>query len=171
MGSIKYLHENVLHCVYIDTGQEPPVYRLPYRKSPAELEAIKEEIECMMKLKIIQPSQSPWGSPCILVCKPPEKGKAQPPHFVVDYRALNAITLGDRYPIPNVYNILDDLSGGKIIGKLDLASGYWQVPVNSKHREKTAFCTHLGLWRKSQNAFWIKNSTSDFSMHLEHSVC
>ena len=150
----------------IDTGQAPPVYRLPYRKSPAELAAIKEELERMVKLKIIQPSHSPWGSPCILVRKPPEKGKPQPPRFVVDYRALNAITLGDRYPIPNVSNILDAISEGKIFAKLDLASGYWQVPVNPKHREKTAFCTHLGLWENIRMPFGLKTAPQTFQRIL-----
>ena len=160
LSTIKGFYHN------IDTGQAPPVYRLPYRKSPAELAAIKEELERMVKLKIIQPSHSPWGSPCILVRKPPEKGKPQPPRFVVDYRALNAITLGDGYPIPNVSNILDAISGGKIFGKLDLASGYWQVPVNPKHREKTAFCTHLGLWENLRMPFGLKTAPQTFQRIL-----
>ena len=70
----------------------------------------------MLSHEIIKPSHSPWGAPCILVCKPPEKGIPQPPRFVVDYR-------GDGYPIPSVPNILDALSAGKVLGKLDLASG------------------------------------------------
>ena len=123
----------------------------------------------MVKLKIIQPSHSPWGAPCILVRKPLEKGKPQPPRFVVDYRALNAVTMGDGYPIPNVSNILDAISGGKIFGKLDLASGYWQVPVNPKHREKTAFCTHLGLWENLRMPFGLKTAPQTFQ-HILNTV-
>eukprot|EP00112_Aurelia_sp_Birch-Aquarium-sp1_P006609 Seg1725.9 transcript_id=Seg1725.9/GoldUCD/mRNA.D3Y31 product="Retrovirus-related Pol polyprotein from transposon 297" protein_id=Seg1725.9/GoldUCD/D3Y31 len=150
----------------IHTGDSPPVYRLPYRKSPAELTAIKEELERMIRLKIIQPSNSPWGAPCILVRKPLEKGKPQPPRFVVDYRGLNAVTLGDGYPIPNVSNILGDISEGKIFAKLDLASRYWQVPVNPKHREKTAFCTHLGLWENLHMPFGLKTAPQTFQRIL-----
>ena len=73
----------------MDTAYAPPIYSHPYKKSP-ELRAIKTEIKRMLKLKITQPSQSEWGSPCILVCEPPEKGKLQPPRFVVDYRRLNS---------------------------------------------------------------------------------
>ena len=160
LSTIKGFYHN------INTGESPPVYRLPYRKSPAELAAIKEELERMVKLKIIQPSHSPWGAPCILVRKPLEKGKPQPPRFVVDYRALNAVTLGDGYPIPNVSNILDAISEGKIFGKLDLASGYWQVPVNPKHREKTAFCTHLGLWENLRMPFGLKTAPQTFQRIL-----
>ena len=60
--------------------------------------------------------------------------------------ALNQVTKGDGYPISSVSNILDTLDGGKIFAKLDLASGYWQVPVNPQHIPKTAFVTHLGLF-------------------------
>ena len=121
LGTIKGFYHN------INTRDSPPVYQLPYRKSPAELSAIKNELQRMLSLNIIKPSHSPYGSLCILVCKPLEKSKAQPPWFVMDYRRLNAITLGDGYPIPSVSNILDALSGGKLSAKLDLASGYWQV--------------------------------------------
>ena len=101
------------------TCDAAPSYQLPYRKSPSELSAIKTELERMLKLKIIEPSNSPWGSPCILVKKPAEQGKPQPPRFVVDYRRLNAMTQSDGYPIPSVSNILDDLSSGKYYGKMD----------------------------------------------------
>ena len=90
-------------------------------------------------MHIVKSSHSQWGSPCILVRKPTEKGVPQPPHFVVDYRGLNKVTVGDGYPIHSVCNILDALSGGKFLGKLDLVSGYWQVLVNPRHVHKTAF--------------------------------
>ena len=84
----------------IDTAQSPLVYRLPYRKSPAELCAIKSELRKMLALGIIQPSHSHWRAPCILVRNPLEKGIPQPPGFLVDHRGPNAITSGDGYPIP-----------------------------------------------------------------------
>ena len=108
----------------IPTGDSPPVYRLPYWKSPSELAAIKDELQKMLQLHIIRPSFSSWGAPCILVRKPQEKGLPQPSRFVVDYSGLNTVTAGDGYPIPSV-SVLDALSGGKKIAKLDLASGYW----------------------------------------------
>ena len=80
LGTIKGFHHN------IDTGNSPPVYRLPYRKSPAELAAIQAELQKMLKSHIIKPSFSTWGAPCILVRKPPQKGLPQSPRFVVDYR-------------------------------------------------------------------------------------
>ena len=119
LGAIKaYYH-------HIATEDSPPVYCLPYRKSPSELAAIKDELHKMLKLHIIRPSFSCWGAPCILVRKPLEKGLPQPPWFVVDYRGLNTVTGSDSYPIPSVSNVLDALSGGNKFAKLDLASGYW----------------------------------------------
>ena len=128
--------------------------------------AIKQELGRMLKLNIIHPSTSAWGAPCILVRKPLEKGKPQPPRFVVDYRALNQVTKGDGYPIPSVLNILDTLGGGKIFAKLDLASGYWQVPVNPQHIPKTAFVTHLGLFDFLRMPYGLKTAPQTFQRIL-----
>ena len=151
----------------IDTGDSPPVHKLPYRKSPSELCAIKAELERMIKLGIVNESKSAWGSPCILVRKPLEKGKPQPPRFVVDYRGLNAITKGDGYPIPSVSNILDATSGGKYFGKLDLASGYWQILVNPEHVEKTTFTTHLGHHFFTRMPYGLKTAPQRFQRILK----
>ena len=100
------------------------------------------------------------------MCKPLEKGKPQPPHFVVDYCGLNAVTSGNGYPIPSVANILDAISEGKLFAKLDLASGYWQIPVNRQHQHKTAFATHLGLWEFLKMPFCLKTAGQTFQRVL-----
>ena len=120
----------------------------------------------MLKMHIIQPSHSEWGAPCILVRRTPEKGVPQPPHFVVDYRGVNKVTVGDGYPIPSVSNILDALSGGKLFGKLDLASGYWQVLVNPQYVHKTAFSTHLGLYEFLRMPYGLKTAPQTFQRIL-----
>ena len=160
LGTIKGFYHN------IDTGGSPPLYQLAYRKSPSELCAIKNELQRMLSMNIIQPSHSSYGSPCILVRKPLEKGQPQPLRFVVDYRRLNSVTLGDGYPIPSVSNILDALSGGKLFAKIDLASGYWQVPVNPKHVHKTAFATHLGLFEFFRMPYGLKTAPQTFQRIL-----
>ena len=155
-NTIEGFHHN------IHTGDSPLVYRLPYQKSPHELAAIKDELRKMLKLHIIRPSFSTWGAPCILVCKPLEKGLPQPPRLVVDYRGLNTVTSGDGYPIPSVSNVLDALSGGKTLAKLYLASGYWQVLVNPDHVHKTAFATHLGLYEFTCMPYGLKPAPQTF---------
>ena len=143
---------------HIHTEDALPVYKHPYCKSPKELLAIKSEIQRMLKMKIIQPSKSEWGAPCILVRKPLENGFQQPPHFVVDYRGLNSVTKGDAYPIPFIASILDSISMGKVISHCDLSSGYWQIPLRSQDRHKSAFCTHVGLYQFLRLPFGLKTA-------------
>ena len=144
----------------IETGDASPTYHLPYRKSPSELTAIKTEIQRMLEMNIIEPPSTPWGSPCILVRKPLEQGKPQPPRFVVDYRKLNSVTISDGYPIPPLSNILDNLSSGKYYSKLDLASGYWQIKLRTSDQPKTAFNIHLGLYQFLRLPFGLKTASS-----------
>ena len=151
---------------HIHTDNSLPVYKHPYRKSPAELRAIKTEIQRMLKLKIIEPSNSEWGAPCILVRKPPENGVEQPPRFVVDYRGLNSVTRSDGYPIPSVANVLDSVSQGKVFGRCDLASGYWQIPLRKQDQPKSAFCTHVGLYHFLRLPFGMKTAPSTFQRIL-----
>ena len=92
----------------ITTDNYIPIYKLPYRKSPSELATAKEEFT-----SYVQPSTREWASPCILVYRPPIRGVPQTPRFVVNYQNLNFVTMGDRYPIPSVDNILDATCNGK----------------------------------------------------------
>ena len=139
---------------------------MPYHKSPQELTAIKEELRRMLKMHIVKPSHSQWGSPCILARKPTEKGVPQPPRFVVGYRGLNEVTVGDGYPIPSVSNILDALSRGTLFGKLDSASSYQQVLVNPQHVHKTVFSTHLGLYEFLRMPYGLKTAPQTFQRIL-----
>jgi len=98
----------------------------------------------MLKRQIIEPSTSPWSSSIVLVQKKSKDGSIKY-RFFIDYRALNAVTKPDAYPIPNIVDTLDSLGKSKIFSVLDIASGYHQIAVKPEHKEKTAFSCHKGL--------------------------
>ncbi len=96
----------------------------------------------MLEKGVIELAQSPWASPVVLVPKP--DGMLR---FCVDYRKLNAITVRDTYPIPRMDECIDSLGSAKIFSTLDCNSGFWQIPIGEKDRDKTAFVWHSRLYR------------------------
>ena len=98
-------------------------------------------VDEMLDKGVIRPSQSPWASPVVLVAK--KHGSLR---FCVDYRKLNAVTKMDVFPLPRIDDALDMLAHTQYFTTLDLASGYWQVPMERQSQEKTAFCTPSGLY-------------------------
>ena len=120
----------------------------------------------MLKNDIIQPSNSPWSSPIILVCK--RDGSTR---FCIDYRKVNSVTRKDAYPLPRVDDILDTLGGSKWFSTLDLKSGYWQVKVDSSSREKTAFTTSEGLYEFKVMPFGLCNAPATFQRLMNRVLC
>jgi hypothetical protein len=114
---------------------------MPMRRTPERLRLIvKKQIDEMLRNNVIRPSTSPFASPILLVAKK-EEGQMR---FCVDYRALNSVTIKDKYPIPNIQLIIDSLHGAKYFSTLDLLSGYWQIEIAEKHKYKTAFICEYG---------------------------
>jgi hypothetical protein len=99
-------------------------------------------VEELLSRGLIEPSSAAWGSPVILVRK-----KDGAWRFCIDYRRLNAVTIQDAYPIPRIDESLDALLGSQFFSTLDLASGYWQVPLDEEARDNSTFATRGGLWR------------------------
>ena len=141
----------------IDTGDSKPI-KLPPRRLPlSQKEVVKKEIDRMLAEDVIEPSDSPWAAPIVLVTK-----KDGTPRSCVDYRKLNAITRKDAYPLPRMDDSLDALSGAKWFSTLDLASGYWQVALDENDREKTAFASYKGLFQFKVLPFGLSNSPASF---------
>ena len=118
----------------------------------------------MLDRGVIASSKSPWASPVVLATK--TDGRLR---FCVDYKRLNAVTKMDVFPLPRIDDSLDMLANTKYFTTLDLASGYWQVPMESESKEKMTFCTPSGLYEFAVMPFWLCN-TPVMSQRLMESV-
>ncbi|CAM4719131.1 unnamed protein product [Lepidochelys kempii] len=149
------LTERAYHS--IDTGNAHPIRVQPYRVSPQAKTAIEREIQDMLQMGVIRPSESAWASPVVLVPKP--DGEIR---FCVDYRKLNAVTRPDNYPMPRTDELLEKLGRAQFISTLDLTKGYWQVPLDESAKERSAFITHLGLYEFNVLPFGLRNAPATF---------
>ncbi|KAM7299364.1 retrovirus-related Pol polyprotein from transposon 17.6 [Ixodes scapularis] len=139
-----------------------PVHRSPYRVSAKKREVIQEQVQEMLNDDIIQPSSSPWASPVVLV-----KKKDGTLRFCVDYRQLNAVTKKDVYPLPRIDDTLDRLRHSRYFSSMDLKSGYWQIEVDERDREKTAFVTPDGLYEFKLMPFGLCTAPATFQRVMD----
>ena len=128
-------------------------YPVPYSLR----EEVKAELSEMVRLGIVEPSNSPYSSPLLMVKK--KDGTYRP---VVDYRSLNRITVFDSEPMPNAEDIFARLSGARFFSKLDFCKGYWQIPMAEADRAKTAFSTPFGLYQFRRMPFGLQNAGATY---------
>lgn len=150
-------------CHRIDTGTSAPLRQRPYRVSATERRVIDDQVADMLKRGVIQPSDSPWASPVVLV-----KKKDGSIRFCVDYRRLNKITRKDVYPLPRIDDALDCLQGAEFFSSIDLRSGYWQVPMAPEDQPKTAFVTPDGLYEFRVMPFGLCNAPATFERMMDN---
>ena len=130
----------------------------PYPVPQALRETIREEVETMLKMGVIEKSTSPYASPVVIVKKKDGKNR-----FCVDYRKINAKTVIDNEPIPNIEQVIADVGDAKYFTKIDLSKGYWQIPVVEKDRGKTAFVTPDGQYEFLVLPFGMVNAPAVFT--------
>ncbi|XP_040278175.1 uncharacterized protein LOC120993770, partial [Bufo bufo] len=146
----------------VETPGQAPLRQPPYRIPEAVREGMRKEIDEMLRLGIIEPSESPWASPVVLV--PKKDGTTR---FCVDYRRLNDKTVTDAYPMPRMDELLDRISAGKYLTTIDLCKGYWQIPLAEDAIPKSAFITPFGLYQFRVMPFGMKNAPATFQRMVD----
>jgi hypothetical protein len=141
-----------------------PISKRPYRMPPAELAELKKQLQELLDKGFIRPSTSPWGCPALFV-----KKKDESLRLCVDYRPLNAVTIKNKYPLPRIDILFDQLVGAKVFSKIDLRSGYHQIKIRASDIPKTAFSTRYGLYEYLVMSFGLTNAP-DYFMYLMNSV-
>jgi Reverse transcriptase (RNA-dependent DNA polymerase) len=144
------------HTIELEAGARPP-YRPMYRLSPAEQKEVERCVRELLSKGLIEPSTSPYGAPILFVTK--EDGSLR---MCVDYRALNKLTVKNRYPLPRIDDLFDKLKGAKVFSTLDLASGYHQTRITPEDVPKTAFRTPQGHFQFKVLCFGLTNAPSTF---------
>jgi hypothetical protein len=140
------------------------ISRRPYKMTPNELAELKVQLNELMNKGFIRPSSSPWGYPALFV-----KKKDQSLRLCVDYRPLNVVTIKNKYPLPHIDILFDQLVGAKVFSKIDLHSGYHQIKIRPEDVPKTAFSIRYELYEYLVMSFGLVNAPTHF-MYLMNSV-
>jgi len=138
-----------------------PVSMAPYRMAPIELVELKKQIEELMEKQFIRPNTSPWGAPVLLV-----KKKDGSLRLCVDYRQLNKMTIKNKYPLPRIDDLMDQLHGSSVFSKIDLRSGYHQILVKADDVQKTAFRSRYGHYEYVVMPFGMTNAPAVFMDYM-----
>jgi hypothetical protein len=141
-----------------------PISKALYKISPMELMKLKIQLQGLLAKGYIHQSMSPWGCSVLFVGK-----KDKELRLCVDYRSLNAVTINNKYPLPRIDIMFDQLAEGQVFSKIDLRSGYHQIKIRAEDIPKTGFTTRYGLFEYLVMSFGLMNAPAHF-MYFMNSV-
>jgi hypothetical protein len=134
-----------------------PISKLSYRMSVEELKELKKQLMELQEVGYIRPNSSPWGAPVLFVQK-----KYGSQGMCVDYRSLNDVTVKNKYPLPRIEDLFDQMRGARVFSKIDLRSGYHQMKIRPSDIPKTTFSTRYGLYEFTVMSFGLTNEPAYF---------
>jgi hypothetical protein len=132
--------------------------------NPAKLVELKKQLDDLLSKGLIQPSSSAWRSPVLFVDKSDGSSRLR-----TDYRKLNDVTIKNKYPLPKIDDLFDQLTGARVFSKIDLRTGYHQLKIRATDIPKTAFTTRYGLFEYTVMSFGLTNAPAYF-MNLMNKV-
>ena len=141
-----------------------PISMTPHRMTPVKLQELRVQLQELLDKGFIRPSTSPWGAPVLFA-----KKKDKTLRLCIDYRQLNRVTIKNRYPLPRIYDLFDQLRGARVYSKIDIRTGYHQLRVREIDIPKTAFRTRYGHFEFTVMPFELTNAPAAF-MDLMHRV-
>jgi hypothetical protein len=141
-----------------------PIAKAPYKTSPVEMKELKIQLQGLLDKGYICPCTSPWACSTLFVEK-----KDKELRLSVDFRVLNAVTIMNKYPLPYIGILFDQLAGAQVFSKIDLRSDYHQIKIHAEDIPKTAFMTRYGLYEYLVMSFGLMNALAHF-MYLMNLV-
>ena len=156
--------DKIYHDVIVEDSK--PIKQHPYRMNPLKQKYLRDEVKYLLENDFIEPSQSNYSSPCILV--PKSNGTYR---MCTDYRKVNSVTKTDSFPIPRIDDCIDKVGNSKYVTKFDLLKGFWQVPLTDRAKEVSAFATPNGLYKYKVMPFGMKNSPATFQRLVNNVIC
>ena len=152
----------------IKLSDDSPIFTKTYRYPEIHKTEVKSQIEKMLSQGIIQNSTSPWSSPIWIVPKKMDASGKKKWRLVIDYRKLNEHTIDNKYPLPNINDMLDKLGKRQYFSTLDLANGFHQIEMDPNDVSKTAFSTENGHYEFKRMPFGLKNAPSTFQRVMDN---
>ena len=156
--------DKIYHDIIVEDSK--PIKQHPYRMNPLKQKYLQDEVKYLLENDFIEPSQSNYSSPCILV--PKSNGTYR---MCTDYRKVNSVTKTDSFPIPRIDDCIDKVGNSKYVTKFDLLKGFWQVPLTDRAKEVSAFATPNGLYQYKVMPFGMKNSPATFQRLVNNVIC